>query len=41
LINISCRICERVKCTSRAVPPLKRKLVVDHRVRNPMQYKIE
>ena len=40
-IGISCRICERVKCTSRAVPPLKRKLVVDHRVRNPMPYEIE
>ncbi len=40
-IGISCRICERVTCTSRAVPPLKRKLVVDHRVRNPMPYAIE
>ncbi len=40
-IGISCRICERIKCTSRAVPPLKRKLVVDHRVRNPMPYEIE
>ncbi len=40
-IGISCRICERTKCTSRAVPPLKRKLVVDHRVRNPMPYEIE
>ncbi|WP_147181165.1 MULTISPECIES: helix-turn-helix domain-containing protein [Alphaproteobacteria] len=40
-IGISCRICERVKCTSRAVPPLKRKLVVDHSVRNAMPYEIE
>lgn len=40
-IGISCRICERVKCTSRAVPPLKRRLVVDHRVRNATPYEIE
>ncbi|MNT67105.1 hypothetical protein D3C72_2052220 [compost metagenome] len=40
-IGISCRICERVKCTSRAVPPLKRKLVVDHSVRNATPYEIE
>lgn len=40
-IGISCRICERVKCASRAVPPLKRKLVVDHTVRNATPYEIE
>jgi len=40
-IGISCRICERVKCTSRAVPPLKRRLVVNHRVRNATPYEIE
>ena len=40
-IGISCRICERVKCTSRAMPPLKRRLIVDHRVRNTMPYEIE
>ncbi|MFA7416095.1 MAG: short-chain fatty acyl-CoA regulator family protein, partial [Rhizobium sp.] len=40
-IGISCRICERTKCTSRAVPPLKRKLIVDPRVRNATPYEIE
>ncbi|NML76488.1 XRE family transcriptional regulator [Rhizobium sp. S-51] len=40
-IGISCRICERVKCSSRAVPPLKRRLVVDHSVRNATPYEIE
>ncbi|MGX5664401.1 helix-turn-helix domain-containing protein [Rhizobium daejeonense] len=40
-IGISCRICERVKCTSRAVPPLKHRLVVDHKVRNANPYEIE
>jgi len=39
-IGISCRICERTKCTSRAVPPLKRKLIVDHALRGPLPYRI-
>lgn len=29
-IGISCRICERSACQSRAVPPFKRKLGIDH-----------
>ena len=39
-IGISCRICERGKCPSRAMPPIKRKLVVDHSVRNATPYEI-
>ena len=39
-IGISCRICERTKCASRAVPPLKRKLTVDHTLRGPLPYRI-
>jgi Predicted transcriptional regulator len=39
-IGISCRICERTKCASRAVPPIKRKLVVDHNIRRAMPYDI-
>ncbi|MDI7862517.1 XRE family transcriptional regulator [Rhizobiaceae bacterium n13] len=40
LIGISCRICERTKCAQRAVPPFKRKLIVDHDVRGPVPYKL-
>jgi XRE family transcriptional regulator, fatty acid utilization regulator len=37
-IGISCRICDREDCTSRAVPPLKRKLNVDHNNRQQIPY---
>lgn len=37
-IGISCRICDRADCTSRAVPPLKRKLNVDHSNRMQIPY---
>ncbi len=40
MIGISCRICERTKCAQRAVPPFKRKLIVDHDVRGPVPYKL-
>ncbi len=39
-IGISCRICERVGCPQRAVPPLMRKLHVDHDVRTILPYSI-
>jgi XRE family transcriptional regulator, fatty acid utilization regulator len=39
-IGISCRICERPNCQQRAVPPLKRKLMVDHHLRGAIPYRI-
>ncbi|TGV11452.1 XRE family transcriptional regulator [Mesorhizobium sp. M8A.F.Ca.ET.173.01.1.1] len=39
-IGISCRICERTNCQQRAVPPLKRKLTVDHNRRGVLPYSI-
>ncbi|KQY15009.1 Cro/Cl family transcriptional regulator [Rhizobium sp. Root73] len=39
-IGISCRICERTQCFQRAVPPLMRKLHVDHDVRTVLPYSI-
>ncbi len=39
-IGISCRICERPKCPQRAVPPLMRKLEVDHDTRTILPYTI-
>lgn len=39
-IGISCRICERANCAQRAVPPLKRKLTVDHNRRAVLPYSI-
>ncbi|MGH6762015.1 MAG: helix-turn-helix domain-containing protein [Phyllobacterium sp.] len=40
-IGISCRICERSNCASRAVPPFKRKLLVDHYMRQSTPYRLE
>ncbi|TCM50783.1 hypothetical protein C8J36_111115 [Rhizobium sp. PP-F2F-G48] len=40
-IGISCRICERLTCPQRAVPPLMRKLHVDHDRRDVLPYTIE
>jgi predicted transcriptional regulator/transcriptional regulator with XRE-family HTH domain len=37
-IGISCRICERTNCSSRAVPPLKGKITVDHHERISLPY---
>lgn len=40
-IGISCRICERTDCHQRAIPPLKRKLSVDHNARDTIPYSFE
>lgn len=40
-IGISCRICERTNCAQRAVPPLKRRLVVDHDLRGAVPYRLD
>lgn len=39
-IGISCRICERVECHQRSVPPLERQLKVDPNLRNVLPYEI-
>ncbi|MEO1986314.1 MAG: XRE family transcriptional regulator [Martelella sp.] len=39
-IGISCRICERTRCPSRAVPPLKRKIAVDQNQRHFLPYEL-
>ena len=40
-IGISCRICERTNCSSRTIPPLKRRLEVDHKRRGLLPYEIK
>lgn len=40
-IGISCRICERGACPQRAMPPLKRKLVVDRNMRGAVPYRLD
>src|SRR5690606_23512854 len=40
-IGISCRICERTNCVQRAVPPLKRRLVVDRNKRGAVPYQLD
>jgi predicted transcriptional regulator/transcriptional regulator with XRE-family HTH domain len=40
-IGISCRICERTKCASRAMPPLKGRLVIDHENRAILPYRLK
>ena len=40
-IGISCRICERPNCAQRAVPPLKRRLVVDRNLRGAVPYRLD
>jgi predicted transcriptional regulator len=39
-IGISCRICERAACHQRSVPPLERRLAVDHDLRGVLPYTI-
>ena len=39
-IGISCRICERVNCASRAVPPFRRRIFVDPDRRETTPYRI-
>lgn len=40
-IGVSCRICERRDCHQRAVPPLKRRLLVDPNMRRTIPYGLE
>jgi XRE family transcriptional regulator, fatty acid utilization regulator len=40
-IGISCRICERDNCHQRSVPPLERRLRIDHDYRELLPYRIE
>jgi predicted transcriptional regulator/DNA-binding XRE family transcriptional regulator len=40
-IGISCRICPRVGCHQRSVPPLESKLTVDHNSRGVLPYRLE
>jgi len=39
-IGISCRICERVNCHQRSVPPLERRLVIDPDERGVLPYEV-
>ncbi|RWL81967.1 MAG: XRE family transcriptional regulator [Mesorhizobium sp.] len=39
-IGVSCRICERLDCIQRAIPPLKSKINVDHNRRRELPYSI-
>jgi predicted transcriptional regulator/transcriptional regulator with XRE-family HTH domain len=39
-IGISCRICERENCHQRSVPPLERRLNVDHNARGILPYSL-
>lgn len=39
-IGISCRICERIDCHQRSVPPLERKLNIDHDNRDVIPYRL-
>ena len=40
-IGISCRICERVDCHQRSVPPLERRLKADPNTRGLLPYEVE
>jgi predicted transcriptional regulator/transcriptional regulator with XRE-family HTH domain len=40
-IGISCRICERTHCASRAMPPLKGRLAIDHENRAILPYRLK
>jgi hypothetical protein len=40
-IGISCRICERRHCHQRSVPPLERRLSVDHDTRGVLPYRVD
>ena len=37
-IGVTCRLCDRMDCTQRAVPPVKHTLAVDEDVRGPSFY---
>jgi hypothetical protein len=40
-IGVSCRICERNNCSQRSVPPLRRRLAVNHSRRDVVPYIVE
>ena len=40
-IGISCRICERISCHQRSVPPLERGLKIDPNMRGVLPYEVE
>lgn len=40
-IGISCRICDRSNCASRALPPFRRKLIIDHHTRFAVPYEVK
>lgn len=40
-IGISCRICERPDCSSRASPPIKSRLMIDHSERRALPYQLQ
>jgi hypothetical protein len=40
-IGISCRICERTNCASRAIPPLKGRIEIDHESRSILPYELK
>ena len=40
-IGISCRICERINCHQRSVPPLERRLTVNPNTRGVLPYDVE
>jgi len=39
-IGVSCRICERTSCHQRAIPPLKRDLLVNENARGTLPYRL-
>ncbi|MDU8926620.1 short-chain fatty acyl-CoA regulator family protein [Alisedimentitalea sp. MJ-SS2] len=39
-IGISCRICERISCHQRSVPPLERRLSIDENARGVLPYEV-
>lgn len=40
-IGISCRICERRRCSQRSVPPLERQLIIDPNQRGMLPYEVD
>lgn len=40
-IGISCRICERIDCHQRSVPPLERRLTINEHQRGVLPYEVE
>jgi hypothetical protein len=40
-IGTSCRICERAGCSHRSVPPIARRIRIDHNARRPVPFDLE